>query len=66
MFRGLSKFWVDQNGAVTAEAWLVTGVLLMGSVAALVGLVERAGDAVNLVSNHTQVISAVVDLFIVK
>jgi len=66
MLRGLSKFWVDQNGAVTAEAWLVTGVLLMGSVAALVGLAERAGDAVHLVSNHTQVISAVVDLFIVK
>lgn len=64
MFRGLSRFLVDENGAVTAEAWLITGVLLMGSVAALVGLVERVGDAAHLVANHHQVLSAVVDLFV--
>jgi hypothetical protein len=63
MFRSFTHFWLDENGAVTPEAWLVTGVLFMGSIAALLGLVQRAGDAMHVFSNH-QVIDAVTSLFI--
>jgi len=64
MFGWIVRSVVDENGAVTAEAWLVTGVLLMGSIAALLGLAERATDAMHLAAHHRQVLATVFDLFV--
>lgn len=64
MSQWFSRFWLDQNGAVSAEAWLVTGVLLMGTIAALLGLAERAGDAMQLFGSHSHTVAAVTDLVV--
>jgi Flp pilus assembly pilin Flp len=47
MVSGLRRLWLDDSGLISAEAALMIAVLAVGSLGAVVGLAERAGDALH-------------------